>query len=401
MDVSYFNFGDPIVKQLITNTKIYCFVGKKIVVIDIKTLRIIRFINDPIFYNFDGIALTDNEKNMIIYKEGKIYKFNIKTHEITKLISVNITLLHDSENLKIKVSNDCSVIILEFANDNSMIIHVANNGSIKCSSIFNVGSFSIDHSNNVYYFEKINYINTGTCYLIKLNMNTGEKTMSKELGDSFYAAIREYSAFETKINNATFQLYVKVNSNLFVFNIGTFELVYARSCVCVISKKYVVCRNDVEYKYHSIVDIYNITNNTFINSFEFLIKRPNDTYHIHNNVLTLQGGYRGEYFINMTKKNDTFCERIKQEGKLKFATDDEKYVIRETDCRINIYNITAEKLHDQKMSFILGGYSKTHPVYNFMNNVLFDRNLIGEIFKFMPGPSPKYCFATSDDSIRH
>ena len=374
-DKLHHKFSDKINEVFIIEPNIYCFAGRKLVIIDIATYKITEILDDSIFNSAGNITLSDNKENIFIEKHGAFYRFNIETREITDLFNDLNGDIVDEEGCPV-ISNNGEVIVYDFSNysaKGSVIIYC---GSIvhKFQRVSEVSC--VDDEYNVYYFTytAVNADSDDYLCLFKYNVISGDITKSDPLSPDVEHYLKNNSEHDNlRINTENRQLYLEWDNYLLTFDMETLALMYKRTDVNSISAKYIVSQHK------SNINIYDISDNSLIRTFKLLEKydhRQDYSICVYDDIILVYG-------------NTTYLYSMKgYQSKVKipsnpYFTSDEKYVIAKDYTTLYRYNITSLNNIGQKIAFIQGEYDVECAIHGFVNNALFDTNLFGEIFGFL------------------
>lgn len=388
MDQLHFNFEGRIENTLVVNNEIFCQVSDKLAIIDIETFKLIEFIEGPIFKKDYHLVLSDDKKTIFAYNIFRLFKFDIETYEIKFLANIEEFRSLNNTNFYgvvrgFNATNDNNIIIFRFGDCRNIIMH--NLSPLRQTIqmvIFANSSFYIN-GNYVYYFE-IGPKNI-PCGLVKLDLVNNIKLYAKPLDQKYVDKIAKMEMEEIIISYSSeaSRIYAKKKKYLFVYDAETLELVHMKTGVSKVWDNYVVIHSK------SVLKIYDINDGSLIDQIRFIPKDDSNEYLIFGDILKVWCPDGSEYFVNIltgTYKLQNDDRRIwVWSNNLTLITDDRKYIISKSDHKINRYNITHVGFDDQKKAFMFGEFKVGSVVYKFINNVLFDKNLVDEIFKFMPG----------------
>lgn len=372
MDLKHFSFTGNIYYLFPVNEgkQIYGFVKDYIVVIDSIKCKIIEYINISNFYHINNnmVKYAEDKKSFFISNPKCIYKFDIDTREVEEIFTVkNILEKSACED----ISNDGRIVVShpfygspKFFFDEKLI-EIGKD-------IYDIGVF--DNEYNYYYVETINKKH----YIKYINLQTQNIKLSKCL-----------KAFDNDV-----YLYIQIdskNSQIFVHNINicraydktTLKFKFEIKKIKYISDKYIISI------FGCLITSYTLENEK-ISSFEIFDSLEEYRYIIQNDLIIaypiidpklsikiydIKKGYLGRFESKYSKKYLDNC----------ILSPDNRYLYTFNDSNILITDLISLKIIDQKLAFIRGDLINSN-VYSLTRNDLYDRNLLNEIFKYLPDP---------------
>ena len=394
MDPVSFKFESPIKKLFIIRNQLYVFVDNILAIMDTEDFTIKELLDNRVFQTMDHVRLSEDKSHLFIENMNNIYKFNTTDYSV----SIIYEDVWERFNFDKVISNNGEIIVFNIPNSGRLITYKQ---TLVYTISIEVESVCTD-DNNVYYFAYYPEAKTGDDYyhLFKYNVITNKTIMS----EPFTSEIEHYcttvnhsdmveSNFKMIVNTCGSQLYALKRNYLFVYNLDTLELIYKRLDVDCISKDYSLSHHK------KVVNIYNITYNVLIYSFK--LDHPyrydsNIKYKIFNDIIALSGD-GGEHYkfysINgFACKDTSYRENFQDE--LQGVSENEKCLITQNYNTVFKFDLTHYNIVNQIKTFVHGEYSGESTVYNFMNDALFDANLVNIIFKFMPKPGPRFQMPT-------